>query len=198
MCGEHCACDCSLPSGWGSSPRVRGAPGQITAQQAAQGIIPACAGSTRYPTPSAPCRGNHPRVCGEQRASLEPDVSTAGSSPRVRGAHGAHRSRRERRGIIPACAGSTTSPTRTTSCGRDHPRVCGEHQGAATAAVADVGSSPRVRGARVARRLDAEVPGIIPACAGSTVAHEKHDRIDGDHPRVCGEHDQMRLLVHAG
>ena len=72
------------------------------------GIIPACAGSTkRFSTTEMPFR-DHPRMCGEHVVERRSRRGFKGSSPHVRGAqvgevaHGVHR------GIIPACAGSTS------------------------------------------------------------------------------------------
>ena len=46
MCGEHVHVDALLRQGRGSSPHVRGAPGDGFAGFFRHGIIPACAGST--------------------------------------------------------------------------------------------------------------------------------------------------------
>ncbi len=74
----------------------------------------------------------------------------------------------------------------------DHPRVCGEHLIQSRRSVANLGSSPRVRGTpfRVARGPPPR--GIIPACAGNTDCPMR--RLSGrwDHPRVCGEHYKHR------
>ena len=54
--------------------------------------------------------------------------------------------------------------------------------------MAPSGSSPRMRGAPRAPRVEEAVRGIIPAYAGST-AHQGWPFFAGrDHPRVCGEH----------
>ena len=70
----------------------------------------------------------------------------------------------------------------------DHPRVCGEHHAWATVEDTDAGSSPRMRGAPMETSADLEVPGIIPAYAGSTHQTKPTLESQGDHPRVCGEH----------
>ena len=73
----------------------------------ADGIIPACAGST----PSAPevVGGvrDHPRMCGEHAFASSSTLVAVGSSPHVRGALGAVDLPMQPYGIIPACAGST-------------------------------------------------------------------------------------------
>ena len=74
------------------------------------------------------------------------------------------------RGIIPACAGSTSQADSSGTASRDHPRMCGEHTPFAAAAEAIPGSSPHVRGAHHRRGEFVFAWGIIPACAGSTRA----------------------------
>ena len=91
-------------------------------------------------------------------------------------------------GIIPAYAGSTLVDRAIKCCGRDHPRVCGEHAYLRCAKSLPRGSSPRMRGAPLGSDGLPSCGGIIPAYAGST--HEDTDSYIWvkDHPRVCGEH----------
>ena len=51
-----------------------------------------------------------------------------------------------------------------------------------------LGSSPRMRGARLFMRVTVLPHGIIPAYAGSTIGRSIIQAAIGDHPRVCGEH----------
>ena len=111
-----------------------------------------------------------------------------GSSPRVRGTQRGWPVQISGVGIIPACAGNTTSESSPKDGGRDHPRVCGEHARNAWNGVVSWGSSPRVRGTLVAFRADAHEHGIIPACAGNTAWPVPSMILSRDHPRVCGEH----------
>ena len=152
----------------GSSPRVRGALFPFDFRLTQIGIIPACAGSTsRASTTSTPTR-DHPRVCGEHPPGISLPRFARGSSPRVRGALPVFDEDFQRRGIIPACAGSTIVDPTTQGVGEDHPRVCGEH---------------RPDNQKVKRQL-----WIIPACAGSTWREHRRTSSSWDHPRVCGEH----------
>ena len=112
-------------------------------------------------------------------------------------------------GIIPACAGSTKRFSSTEMPFRDHPRMCGEHFGSLIFSFTLTGSSPHVRGARVAlppavfalvgssphvrgalflMDISSIVTGIIPACAGSTPNVRRSPTHNRDHPRMCGEH----------
>ena len=146
-------------------------------------------------------RGEHHSLGGPGRLAW-------GASPRARGARRLFPLRRNRVGIIPACAGSTWCWWLRRPLKRDHPRVRGEHGGgparggAATdhprvrgehlsancSRVILAGSSPRARGARRLFPVRRHRLGIIPACAGSTMSRLFRARIHGDHPRVRGEH----------
>ena len=70
--------------------------------------------------------------------------------------------------IIPADAGSTINVLTTVIQGGDHPRGCGEHFDRATVISVLRGSSPRMRGARLAYMTSNRRSRIIPADAGST------------------------------
>ena len=64
-CGEHFG-PTALPVGQGgSSPRMRGAPGQAGRERVCLGIIPADAGSTTCTRTTANRTKDHPRGCGE-------------------------------------------------------------------------------------------------------------------------------------
>ena len=207
MCGEQADSSSGLPKVRGSSPRVRGAGVPELDASRAQGIIPACAGSS-YFIPSAVLElWDHPRVCGEQVTRNSTSRSSPGSSPRVRGAVAIRQFVYHGLGIIPACAGSRRRMSVPWATWGDHPRVCGEQVPADLREKVDRGSSPRVRGA--ARVLESEEgtlgssprvrgadrcvgvrylgEGIIPACAGSRSAISRCVSGGRDHPRVCGE-----------
>ena len=69
-------------------------------------------------------------------------------------------------------------------CGEHHPwwcPVCGQR-----------GSSPHVRGTPYGKRSAPCGRGIIPACAGNTVATPTYPTRNWDHPRMCGEHRDVR------
>ena len=152
------------------------------------GIIPAYAGSTAALAFGFEPIGDHPRVCGEhEERGIELD-GMSGSSPRMRGALPHIGTRETPRGIIPAYAGSTPSSAHPACGPRDHPRVCGEHQGRGPQLRRAAGSSPRMRGALERDDLDLLLDGIIPAYAGSTKSARASLVVMRDHPRVCGEH----------
>ncbi len=192
----------------GSSPRWRGAQLPRADGDAAAGLIPAVAGST-----SGPARGRsswraHPRGGGEhpqgevarasgpgssprwrERGSVcaGPNGWT-GSSPRWRGARHHRRHVRDRTGLIPAVAGSTTIPRRLLELRRAHPRGGGEHWRGSNCPRRWVGSSPRWRGAQHHRPVGVQPPGLIPAVAGSTTCDRSTSGFTRAHPRGGGEH----------
>ena len=151
------------------------------------GLIPACAGKTGPPHRDIPRGRAHPRVCGENTASREPCPSCAGSSPRVRGKHGAAADRLAAAGLIPACAGKTITSRLGRPGGWAHPRVCGENASSGPRGAGAGGSSPRVRGKPGHHDGLRATARLIPACAGKTRPLRGAFTVSGAHPRVCGE-----------
>ena len=117
--------------------------------------------------------------------------SSPGSSPRMRGARRMGARVSEDAGMIPAYAGSTPRTPGSGSVPRDHPRVCGEHYRSKLSTGTAMGSSPRMRGAPHKVTEEQRHVGIIPAYAGSTKHSCSANKQSVDHPRVCGEHDQL-------
>ena len=194
VCGEHARVPTGFETRTGSSPRVRGTLLGGDGLGLARGIIPACAGNTRRGRCSRWRAWDHPHVCGEHRFSRRSNVSHMGSSPRVRGTLLMDAESADAPGIIPACAGNTTSRTRPAERAKDHPRVCGEHLRLPPMLAKIWGSSPRVRGTPVKWVNEFVERGIIPACAGNTFQSRARRSCLRDHPRVCGEHFAMYQL----
>ena len=173
--GEHRSRLGHLNSPAGSSPHTRGA--RVLAVHVDRGgrIIPAYAGSTRRcRRRSGPSR-DHPRIRGEHMHVYPPISRFDGSSPHTRGAPPGPLEIDSLSGIIPAYAGSTSSPTRRRSRMADHPRIRGEHGMKGITAGVVGGSSPHTRGARPA-------------------AH--HRRLPTvDHPRIRGEHRKKSVQI---
>ena len=115
-------------------------------------------------------------------------VSTAGSSPRMRGTPPWSPRSRGRAGIIPAYAGNTGRLQVSVPGAWDHPRVCGEHKTPSRPEGEKWGSSPRMRGTRRRGSVFLTFNGIIPAYAGNTQSNTMRGASVWDHPRVCGEH----------
>ena len=166
--GEHGFVNARRVHGLGSSPRMRGTHDNGDMVHAAPGIIPAYAGNTEFETCFTDDGQDHPRVCGEHSGGLPALLRLRGSSPRMRGTLVERLVGRGLVGIIPAYAGNTS------------PQAAGR--------LTPSGSSPRMRGTQNACH-DWFLPyGIIPAYAGNTRSPQIHTILDGDHPRVCGEH----------
>ena len=189
MCGEHFVPGSPLGPLRGSSPHVRGALVRLLTVVSKVGIIPACAGSTIAAGMRTPSPWDHPRMCGEHDYDGDMVHAAAGSSPHVRGAPACADYEIPRRGIIPACAGSTFRHCRFRASRGDHPRMCGEHGPGHRVGTLGEGSSPHVRGARRQVETHALCGGIIPACAGSTLVLPTRCVRFRDHPRMCGEHE---------
>ena len=190
-CGENGAASRGSQSRLGSSPRVRGKPGQLGEVTVARGLIPARAGKTVASLDSSATRWAHPRACGENATSESSNPAIPGSSPRVRGKLGPCCPSSQRSRLIPARAGKTS----VCCCGPGrepaHPRACGENAVANSWARGLAGSSPRVRGKRHDDAIAGQLEGLIPARAGKTIGNVRCFVQCGAHPRACGENCRM-------
>ena len=186
--GEHDVIAESLKCAVGSSPLARGALIDHSANDETDGIIPACAGSTPRGCGGRTPRRDHPRLRGEHRTMSRAIVCSQGSSPLARGAPTSEDGDGGDVGIIPACAGSTTTIHFVRDASRDHPRLRGEHTHPPPLPRRMPGSSPLARGALSRKDSRCDCLGIIPACAGSTGPRHSSHRWRGDHPRLRGEH----------
>ena len=93
--------------------------------------------------------------------------------------------------LIPACAGKTLVDSVNPLKALAHPRVCGENHGKGIDAVAETGSSPRVRGKQSLPKTLKKNGGLIPACAGKTKPMTMMITYQAAHPRVCGENRSL-------
>ena len=193
VCGEHGELVHVVPTGRGSSPRMRGTRESGMADYIAERIIPAYAGNTCPAIRKHSPTRDHPRVCGEHALSTVLSTSSAGSSPRMRGTPTCADYEIPWRGIIPAYAGNTQDSGILRRFSRDHPRVCGEHTSRNSSRRRMTGSSPRMRGTRHRRSVRSLRAGIIPAYAGNTGWYVSRYAARRDHPRVCGEHEPLLL-----
>ena len=100
-------------------------------------------------------------------------------------------------GITPACAGKRDKTGWTTTCPRDHPRVCGEKCHSRLSAASAEGSPPRMRGKDESAPLVVWYLGITPAYAGKRGHKVRLQAAGRDHPRVCGE-KRVRLAFICG
>ena len=170
--GEHDPHCATHECGPGSSPHTRGALRRAPRVGCAVRIIPAYAGSTQGMCPTSPPRG--------------------GSSPHTRGAQYFAYPRHQYSGIIPAYAGSTEPAPHPSATRPDHPRIRGEHCQAILPVSSLAGSSPHTRGARLHNLIGDPGVRIIPAYAGSTPPNVRRYDSRQDHPRIRGEHIDLR------
>ena len=111
----------------GSSPLTRGKHIDRTRRQRQVGLIPAHAGKTACTTWQGPSRPAHPRSRGENLPSWLRRNTASGSSPLTRGKPRQDRRSHQRRRLIPAHAGKTTTLLGTEAASRAHPRSRGEN-----------------------------------------------------------------------
>ena len=139
-------------------------------------------------------------MCGENHASKLACFTALGSSPRVRGKLVSRVFFFRPNRLIPACAGKTCPQKRLFIAGRAHPRVCGENLARGSVRERVHGSSPRVRGKHATALDKGFLTGLIPACAGKTIALPGLPSRCRAHPRVCGENpwSQYSLPWHPG
>ena len=195
-CGEHTSMTrlaCRVP---GSSPRMRGAQYRHACNEYGTRFIPAHAGSTLSPGCRPGTEPVHPRACGEHSSDPRSSVRRFGSSPRMRGALEAWGRHHERHRFIPAHAGSTRCRHSSGSPAPVHPRACGEHPRRKVRRRPASGSSPRMRGARDWQPENVSGYRFIPAHAGSTDRGFCVVRTCPVHPRACGEHHLLAIIVY--
>ena len=151
------------------------------------GFIPACAGNGFISLICPPPVAVHPRVCGERISASFASDAACGSSPRVRGTGVLDRDEHNPFRFIPACAGNGGTHPEAYHPHSVHPRVCGERRLSSFCAIANPGSSPRVRGTGATCHAQGQLSRFIPACAGNGAPIQATAHHWPVHPRVCGE-----------
>ena len=159
------------------------------------GITPACAGKRSARSAACLAGKDHPRVCGEKLHSLSPQLCVHGSPPRVRGKGCCGVGIPLDCGITPACAGKSNRDQTILTTFEDHPRVCGEKLRLCEFLLSSLGSPPRVRGKAASACLTSFQTGITPACAGKSYHARYMVIVIRDHPRVCGEKQNMLMQM---
>ena len=135
---------------------------------------------------------DRPRSRGVYTKPLALPRSSSGSSPLARGLRPLPPARRLQLGIVPAPAGFTPQPSHPRSSAPDHPRSRGVYIADAGGSAVPVGSSPLVRGLRVALADVAGEVRIIPARAGFTTSPRPAASRSRDHPRSRGVYHHRR------
>ena len=167
-CGENRAARTRARLAKGSSPRMRGKRTSVRPRLAIGRLIPAHAGKTPSRRTASRQKRAHPRACGENLFSTQPDSAPSGSSPRMRGKQFTQLKENTLTGLIPAHAGKTDETPNLTEYTTAHPRACGENVLGPNGFGFGLGSSPRMRGKRQRGGGPPFVKGLIPAHAGKT------------------------------
>ena len=95
-------------------------------------------------------------------------------------------------GITPAYAGKRDLVISGSGDIEDHPRVCGEKSTSEAQKSSDMGSPPRMRGKDADPHTKLRRYGITPAYAGKSGRTVLISFLLEDHPRVCGEKEDMK------
>ncbi len=172
----------------GLPPLARGAPLVPRGRSSAARPTPACAGSTSSGSVAGTAIWAYPRLRGEHWSSSCARSPPRGLPPLARGAHQRLCARLASPGPTPACAGSTGVGAVSHVGGPAYPRLRGEHTCASPGACDPSGLPPLARGALDGARLEREMRGPTPACAGSTWRPAGGARRARAYPRLRGEH----------
>ena len=182
--------------------------------QRGQTVHPRACGEHALPPIVSPLIAVHPRACGEHLASCNMSASP-GSSPRLRGTLLSHDCVGDR-AVHPRACGEHWQRQPRGSLRRFIPAPAGNTSPSLINAHAHCGSSPRLRGTRLASdiaghhrrfipapagntacaRLCASIDRFIPAPAGNTPACQSVQRHTGSSPRLRGT-PPARLVTHA-
>ena len=166
--GDHTAVRFAVSVTAGSSPLARGPQRRMGICKHGRGLIPARAGTTGAAHFVLFLSGAHPRSRGDHLLLRRRFPRRGGSSPLARGPLGDASWLRLRRGLIPARAGTTLSGIWRLASPWAHPRSRGDHYEPAGIVHRDEGSSPLARGPPAPASCRDQVPGLIPARAGTT------------------------------
>ncbi len=126
-CGEHDMSKHMLKNVFGSSPRVRGTPCNVSLLIPGIRFIPTRAGNTDFWSILDFSDSVHPHACGEHLLHLRGGIRCGGSSPRVRGTLPPKRRKELQVRFIPTRAGNTFLTTFAPARNAVHPHACGEH-----------------------------------------------------------------------
>ena len=155
------------------------------------GITPAHAGKRGCKSVLLQADGDHPRACGEKGLKYIDFSCSSGSPPRMRGKEGQETSIDVVRGITPAHAGKSYNGLVCAACAWDHPRACGEKAKVGRSKWFAAGSPPRMRGKACPGSGQGAGQGITPAHAGKSFFSLPACGLSWDHPRACGEKDDL-------
>ena len=137
----------------------------------------------------------HPRACGEDDYTEDPDTDPWETPPRMRGRLGDSSNHVIFLGNTPAHAGKTYRTTIGRYRSWKHPRACGEDIQAMVQNPISGETPPRMRGRRWTGRLPTRMDRNTPAHAGKTFPMIPCSPISWKHPRACGEDASCTLVT---
>ena len=170
-----------------TSPRMRGKPFQVPVVVAHVGNILAYAGKTRWHCACSRSSSEHPRIRGENSATMSATPCKIGTSPHTRGKRDYSAGVASVGWNIPAYAGKAIPFLAGSVKEREHPRIRGENQLVQLFTGGIQGTSPHTRGKLRSGKRSCHLLRNIPAYAGKTVAFERTARLREEHPRIRGE-----------
>ena len=130
-------------------------------------ITPAYAGKRKRNPNGMLQSKDHPRLCGEKGFGDDEEIAGIG--------------------ITPAYAGKSPYVLMKIHSVRDHPRLCGEKTRSTLNSQNWLGSPPPMRGKEATNETIKVGQGITPAYAGKRSSFSMLNRVEQDHPRLCGE-----------
>ena len=169
------------------SPLTPGKPPPRAVRGADLRLIPAHAGKTNRDSILGPKVAAHPRSRGENHGLSPGKSARLGSSPLTRGKRVASSGFGGEVGLIPAHAGKTVQPLRSSAHSWTHPRSRGENPTDASRGSLLAGSSPLTRGKRTRQASPRNRQRLIPAHAGKTDRAWRRGVHPQAHPRSRGE-----------
>ena len=180
----------------GSPPRVRSRPRCCRTVHPPGRITSACAEQTPGHSNLPREARDHLRVCGADYSHVRKTLDEYGSPPRVRSRPHAEVHVHDRLGIISACAEQTGLTPQGLRINGDHLRVCGADKAKVEQLENEKGSPPRVRSRRCSGGQGKDRGGITSACAEQTNGGCAGPSAAGDHLRVCGADQRVRVKRH--
>ncbi len=171
----------------GTPPRRRGGLGGHVDREELRRNTPASAGRTWAAATAGSGCAEHPRVGGEDPATLSHAAIETGTPPRRRGGPALNAFGPACRRNTPASAGRTRRRRARRGSGPEHPRVGGEDPAAADEVDGAVGTPPRRRGGRRDPHDRVDCERNTPASAGRTRPSSSPLSGRAEHPRVGGE-----------
>ena len=171
----------------GSSPLARGTPLNLCLGRLPIRFIPAYAGNSSRSKASIFVGAVHPRLRGELKAKLYPELCQDGSSPLTRGTPSASPIIQFIIRFIPAYAGNSLFPPFAPRRLPVHPRLRGELCKIGDGSMTTSGSSPLTRGTLTFCNPPNIQCRFIPAYAGNSLRRRGKESVRPVHPRLRGE-----------